>query len=63
MTAAELAVILGVFLTALHIFEKLLTLEKMLKERKTKKIKRLILLNSTKRKKNDRQVKPKIHRD
>ncbi|MBO3796472.1 hypothetical protein ACTOS9_21775 (plasmid) [Bacillus subtilis] len=61
MTAAELAVILGVFLTTLHIFEKLLTLEKMLKERKTKKIKRL--LKSTKRKKNNRQVKPKIHCD
>ncbi|MCM3191438.1 hypothetical protein M3596_22270 [Bacillus subtilis] len=37
MAAAEIAVVLGVFLTALHIIEKLLTLEKMLKERKTAK--------------------------
>ncbi|MDU0078196.1 hypothetical protein RUW00_21995 [Bacillus sp. IS1] len=37
MTAAEVAVILGIFLTSLHICEKLLTLEKMLIERKSPK--------------------------
>ncbi|WP_279326109.1 hypothetical protein [Bacillus sp. FJAT-47783] len=34
MTTAEIAVMLGIFLTTLHIFEKLLILEKMWKERK-----------------------------
>ncbi|MED1017900.1 hypothetical protein [Bacillus atrophaeus] len=33
MTTAEIAVVLGIFLTTLHIIEKMLTLEKMLKER------------------------------